>query len=391
MAKLPQGMNKRIIKGQTYFEMRFTLDGVRYSVAAKSVQECMEKAENKKEEARAKAERKPGDITLNEYRESHLESWRRTVTTSRANNSDYLYGRAAAAPADAYDTPLGQMKVRDIERKHLEKVQGKLAEEYSAETVNLMMIEINMQLNGALVDQLIDRNPSNGIRQLRRTKKPARETIHRALTLEETEKFFKAAEACHSWYLPLYDFLLNTGMRVGEASALFPSDISRGEDGAVKVKIERTLTKGEGNKTVIGTGTKNSSSKRSIYLNAAARSALARQRRLDEDVFDGNVMDFAGNETPIFRSPYGALVHPGQLAVDLRRICEKAKIERFSVHAFRDTFATRSLESGMNPKTLQEILGHAKIDMTMNLYAHVMDETKKEQMAAVVTRKAKEA
>lgn len=60
-----------------------------------------------------------------------------------------------------------------------------------------------------------------------------------------------------------------------------------------------------------------------------------------------------------------------------------AGIERFTAHAFRDTFATRAVESGMQAKTLQEILGHADIGITMNLYAHVMEDTKRRQMAAV--------
>jgi len=37
----------------------------------------------------------------------------------------------------------------------------------------------------------------------------------------------------------------------------------------------------------------------------------------------------------------------------------------------------------MNPKTLQEILGHSDIGITMNLYCHVMDETKVNEMKLV--------
>jgi integrase len=68
---------------------------------------------------------------------------------------------------------------------------------------------------------------------------------------------------------------------------------------------------------------------------------------------------------------------------DIARICKAAGIEKFTAHAFRDTFATRCVESGMQPKTLQEIMGHTDIAMTMNLYAHVMEETKVSQMQAV--------
>ena len=76
---------------------------------------------------------------------------------------------------------------------------------------------------------------------------------------------------------------------------------------------------------------------------------------------------------------------PGARCVkkDIDQLCLAAGIERFSAHAFRDTFATRAVESGMQAKTLQEILGHADIGITMNLYAHVMEDTKRSQMAAV--------
>ncbi|MBQ9359876.1 MAG: tyrosine-type recombinase/integrase [Lachnospiraceae bacterium] len=46
------------------------------------------------------------------------------------------------------------------------------------------------------------------------------------------------------------------------------------------------------------------------------------------------------------------------------------------MHGLRATFATRMIEAGVEPKTLQEILGHSKIAITMDLYAHVTDDTK---------------
>ena len=51
----------------------------------------------------------------------------------------------------------------------------------------------------------------------------------------------------------------------------------------------------------------------------------------------------------------------------LFKICDKAKIPRFSMHILRHTFATRCIEAGMKPKTLQMLLGHSNIGITMNL------------------------
>ena len=44
------------------------------------------------------------------------------------------------------------------------------------------------------------------------------------------------------------------------------------------------------------------------------------------------------------------------------------------------TSATRAIENGMQPKTLQKILGHGSLQMTMDLYCHVTDDTLFEAM-----------
>lgn len=49
----------------------------------------------------------------------------------------------------------------------------------------------------------------------------------------------------------------------------------------------------------------------------------------------------------------------------------KFVFEDFTSHCTRHTFATRGFESSMNPKTVQKILGHSSISMTMDLYTHV--------------------
>lgn len=50
------------------------------------------------------------------------------------------------------------------------------------------------------------------------------------------------------------------------------------------------------------------------------------------------------------------------------------------MHVLRHTFATRCIESGMRPKTLQMILGHSNIGITMNLYVHVTDDEKAKEI-----------
>lgn len=57
------------------------------------------------------------------------------------------------------------------------------------------------------------------------------------------------------------------------------------------------------------------------------------------------------------------------------------EFERFSPHCFRHTFATRAIENGMQPKSVQKLLGHGSLQLTMDLYCHVTEDTLFDEMA----------
>ena len=61
-------------------------------------------------------------------------------------------------------------------------------------------------------------------------------------------------------------------------------------------------------------------------------------------------------------------------------LVDKLGISKLSFHAQRHTFATRALESGMDIKTLSEILGHKSATVTLNRYAHSLMEHKQNAM-----------
>ena len=85
----------------------------------------------------------------------------------------------------------------------------------------------------------------------------------------------------------------------------------------------------------------------------------------------------------VFKSVGRKLLMATPIDREIKRICKDVNIEPFTMHAFRATFATRAIEGGMNPKTLQEILGHSNFNLTMSLYGHCLLDTKKQAMDSV--------
>lgn len=365
-----------------YVTITFTINGKRYFVYGRTKQEAKEKERLKRQEIADMLYQRSRGLTLDKYFENWIESREGIVTYSTINNLRSNYRAISSAVIDKAGTTFGSLKLVDIERQNIIDLQNALKNTrrengtklYKTATINNYIGLVSQILNEALNDRIITWNPAKGVKTLKRTEAKARDTIHRALTVEETQAFFAAAKG--SWYYPLYQFLLGSGCRIGEAGALRLSDIHDG-----KIRISKTLTRDEYGVVCVGSDTKTCSGTRDIPYTQTLRDAIDMQLKLRTIMF-GNAISL--NDC-IFTSKRDTLLNTSSIKCNLERICKKANIQPFAAHAFRDTFATRAIESGMNPKTLQEILGHADFGMTMNLYAHVMENTKTEEMQLVKT------
>ena len=83
----------------------------------------------------------------------------------------------------------------------------------------------------------------------------------------------------------------------------------------------------------------------------------------------------------VFISSNGKPVDPKNFQNSFKAMLKRYNIRVINVHGIRHTFATRSLESGMDIKTLSRILGHSSIQISLDLYAHVTDQLQAEHMA----------
>ncbi|MBR6667237.1 MAG: site-specific integrase [Clostridia bacterium] len=125
---------------------------------------------------------------------------------------------------------------------------------------------------------------------------------------------------------------------------------------------------------------KTKAGRRTNPLSPKMQELLATQRviQLETRLAQGpawNAYDLA------FCSDLGTPYEGRNLRRALHRTLKKAGLPQMGVHALRHTFATRAIESDMDVRTLSEILGHTKVALTLQLYAHSSMETKQKELA----------
>ena len=218
---------------------------------------------------------------------------------------------------------------------------------------------------------LIERNPVKLAELPRQTERQTRQ----AMTREQQALFMEYAKESYLYHF--FEVMLRTGMRKGEMQGLKYSDVDKKEN---VIHVQRTLKYIEGQGYIEDTP-KTRTSARDIPLTAAIVKHIEEQRKfwgfkvvkMDQYLFCNE------NGAPISRERVQA-----EIDRTIKRIREAGyDFPRITSHVFRHTFATRAIEAGMQPQVLKTILGHSSLAMTMDLYSHVLPDTKAEEMEKI--------
>ena len=356
-----------------YLKTSFTIDGKRYYVYGRSTKELREKEAQKRAEIEGRL-RSRENPTVKEYYERRIEHYKKTVANITYTNMNRDKNAVCNIFINSAQRKFGDLLIKKVTIDDLSVVQEKLLESHSASTVNIYMSRLHKIIKDALIEGIIRVDIFKLLPRLKDNNEKARDTYHRALTIEEQQIFFDSPLTKQSNFYNVFRIAIHTGMRIGEIGALKYKDIKNDY-----IKIERTITKTEGYSYGIGESTKTIDSRRTIPITDVIRSIIEDQKKVNRDR-NGNIMNI---DELLFRGPRGGLILSRYVNLEIREIWEHEGLEVFTSHAFRDTFATRAIEQGMNPKTLQAILGHKDFSMTMNLYCHVMEETKINEMKKI--------
>ncbi len=340
------------------------------NVTSKDKKVCMEKLEELKKEYGTVSTRCSPDMPFGDW----IDFWYKNFCkpgirlSTQAHYENHIYDHIIP---DIGKIPLNELSQADLQQYYANlKTDGRLyrREENGTGLSNAMVRGIhkacNSSLEKAVEEGLIDVNPSNGCKL-----PPKRSAEMQPLTKEEARRFLAQAKADGDYY-EIFILELATGLRIGEVLGLQWDDINLGTG---EIYIQRQACNIDGNLHISVPKTKGSI--RTILLPPSVTNMLKAYR---ETV----------NSRWVFPSPKkdDAPRHPTSVRSALARTLKKAQCKHVRFHDLRHTFATFSLENGMDIKTLSGLLGHESAATTLDVYSHVSD-TMKVQAAVSIDRK----
>ena len=165
---------------------------------------------------------------------------------------------------------------------------------------------------------------------------------------------------------------LNTGLRIGEVCALRWENI---DFESKKIHIEKTIERiysKEENKTIVIIDTpKSITSVRTIPINSKLYNILKQIRGKSKKT------DF------VLTGSSEHYVEPRNYQYHFKEILKRSKVKKYKFHTLRHTFATNCIEARMDIKSLSEILGHADVSITLNIYVHSSDKAKRKYLEKI--------
>ena len=267
---------------------------------------------------------------------------------------------------------IGNKLLTDVKPIHCQKIFLDMADEgYKTTTIYQTRIALYNMFEFARENDVLIANPCKKSLKSDMGKPSDKKE---ALTIDVQKKFLEAVVGYS--YENQYRFVLQTGLRTGELIGLKWSDIDFENR---TMKIERTMEyRYKVGEWRVGPP-KSKSGYRTIPLTDEAIRILENQRSKNKSL---KLVPMEWKDI-VFLCRKGTPVKNSTYDTGLFKYCDRVGIPRFSMHVLRHTFATRCIEGGMKPKTLQKILGHSNIGITMNLYVHITEDEKHREIDLV--------
>lgn len=345
------------------WEVRLRYDGTRESIYGATQREVLDKVDARKVELK-------GGLPIVRDRQSlgtFLEEWldgKRSKLRPRTHVRYCQLLRVHVIPT------LGKVALAKITPQSLERLYAaRLDAGSAARTVRHVHAVTHNALEQAAKWGLVARNVAS-------LAEPPAAADREMTTLDEKQLLRFLDAATGERFEGLFIVAVTTGMRQGELLALRWSDVNL-ERGQVSVRRSLQWTKAG----PLFTAPKTKKSLRNVELTKSAIAALRRHRtrQAEQRLAVGDAWE---KLDLVFPNEVGRPMDGTNLSErDLRRVLARAALPRIRFHDLRHTAATTLLGRGVHPKLVSEMLGHADVRITLDLYSHVTPTMHREAAA----------
>lgn len=364
--------------------------GKRHSIYAKTLEELREKEIDVLRDALDGIRTDKKDLTINDLYNLWVQL-KRGLKANTFANYKYMYTQFV-------QPDFGNSKINELKRTDIRAFYNNLADEQhlKAATIDNIHTVLHQVLELGVEDDYLRYNPSdNALKELKKAHNNDSEK-RKALTVPEQElfeTFLKRKGQYNKWY-PIFTVMLWTGLRVGEITGLRWCDIDMKDE---TISVNHTLVfyskgKNQGCSFAVNTP-KTEAGRRIIPMLPKVKEAFMLEKQYQEECGINCRATVDGYTDFIFINRFGDVQHQGTLNKALRRIIRDCNywvldqnkknpvtLPKFSNHSLRHTFTTRMCEAGVNIKAMQEILGHADAETTMDIYAEATKDLKRAEL-----------
>jgi integrase len=303
---------------------------------------------------------KKHDLTLQAFLTDWLNAFKKADVKPRT--FEWYANLAKPLLAALGGVPLKKLNAMQIQEFLNMQVEGK-----KVQTVKRTRDLLNQALTYAEETKLIERNPVQHTK-LPKAERQAGGKKVKAIPIDTRPKVLAAAEQ-DEFFKPVVFTLMFMGLRTGELLGLIwrNVDFQNGVivvDRAVTLDTELDEDLQPVRRKTVTASTKTYNSDRTLKMPETVKQAL----------LDWKKQRYFGEESAIFASREKKNYTYGGFRAMHRRFLKRNGLPEISLHQYRHTFATQLLESGVNPKIVQKLLGHTKVETTLNIYSDVLKE-----------------
>jgi integrase len=328
----------------------------------------------------------PSKLTLGQW----LKEWLEASVKPRCRPSTYIRYHGILEhnilPATIANIPLQKLRAAHLEAYYASMIASDGAA-LSPSTVVLHHAILHRALRKAKKDNLIPLNVAADLEGRPRVSRHRDEAERHCWTADEARLFLKAAKAAGTQAAAFYTLALDSGLRKGELCGLRWNDVDLD---VAKVRVVQQLLM-PGHEPIFGP-TK-TGKPRTVSIGTETVDLLRRHKQHQAELKMANrkaYHDFGlvfakeWADVGTRRQTIGEPLQANNLGQhEYARLIKIAGVRRIKFHGLRHTCATLLLRAGQPVHVVSERLGHSKIQMTLDTYAHVLPDMQQHAAAAL--------